>query len=81
MSISTGQTLDVLDSPQLLLDLDRVDVNLRYMMNACRERRVDLRVHFKSLKCSGLARYLAAAGVQRFLCTSSTRRKCSPTPV
>ena len=43
-------------SPQLLLDLDRVDVNLRYLMDACRQRGVDLRVHFKSLKCGSLAR-------------------------
>jgi len=68
MSTPIGQPLDVLDSPQLLLDLDTVDVNLRSLMDACRERGVDLRVHFKSLKCAGLARYLAAAGVRRFLC-------------
>jgi D-serine deaminase-like pyridoxal phosphate-dependent protein len=29
---------------------------------------VDLRVHFKSLKCGSLARYLAGRGVSRFLC-------------
>ena len=38
------------------------------MQTACRERSVDLRVHFKSLKCGGLARYLAAGGVRGFLC-------------
>jgi D-serine deaminase-like pyridoxal phosphate-dependent protein len=63
-----GQTLDSLDSPQLLLDLDTLDANLRFMQNACRERGVDLRVHFKSLKCCGLARYLATSGVRGFLC-------------
>jgi D-serine deaminase-like pyridoxal phosphate-dependent protein len=68
MPIAAGQTLDVLDTPQLLLDLDILDVNLRILMDACRQRGVDLRVHFKSLKCGGLARYLASAGVQRFLC-------------
>jgi D-serine deaminase-like pyridoxal phosphate-dependent protein len=68
MSTSTGQTLASLDSPQLLLDLDRIDANLRFLLAACRERGVELRVHFKSLKCGGLARYLEARGVRRFLC-------------
>jgi D-serine deaminase-like pyridoxal phosphate-dependent protein len=63
-----GQTTDTLDSPQLLLDLDVVDANLRYLLDACRRRGVDLRVHFKSLKCAGLARHLADAGVRGFLC-------------
>jgi D-serine deaminase-like pyridoxal phosphate-dependent protein len=63
-----GQTVDTLDTPQLLLDLDVVDANLRYLLDACRRRGVDLRVHFKSLKCAGLARHLAAAGVRGFLC-------------
>ncbi len=62
------QTLDALDSPQLVLDLEVLDANLRRMQDACRQRGVDLRVHFKSLKCAGLARYLAAAGVRGFLC-------------
>jgi D-serine deaminase-like pyridoxal phosphate-dependent protein len=68
MSPLIGQTLDALDSPQLLVDLDLVDANLRQMVDACRERRVAVRVHFKSLKCAGLARYLAAAGARGFLC-------------
>jgi D-serine deaminase-like pyridoxal phosphate-dependent protein len=63
-----GQTTDTLDSPQLLLDLDVVDANLRYLLDACRRRGVDLRVHFKSLKCAGLARHLADGGVRGFLC-------------
>ena len=65
---SVGDPLDALDSPQLLLDLDTLDANLARMQAACRERRVDLRVHFKSLKCGGLARYLGHKGVDRFLC-------------
>jgi D-serine deaminase-like pyridoxal phosphate-dependent protein len=68
MSTTTGQTLACLDSPQLLIDLDRVDANLRFLLAACRKRGVELRVHFKSLKCGGLARHLAAGGVDRFLC-------------
>jgi D-serine deaminase-like pyridoxal phosphate-dependent protein len=66
MPPSTG--LDALDSPQLLLDLDVIDANLRFMQDACRRHGKDLRVHFKSLKCGELARHLAAAGVGAFLC-------------
>jgi D-serine deaminase-like pyridoxal phosphate-dependent protein len=68
MSTQIGQSFDQLDTPQLLLDLDVVDANLRRMFKACRERGVAVRVHFKSLKCSGLARYIASAGANGFLC-------------
>jgi D-serine deaminase-like pyridoxal phosphate-dependent protein len=63
-----GQPLDRLDSPQLLIDLDVVDANLRRLFTACRERGVRARVHFKSLKCAGLARHIARAGADGFLC-------------
>jgi len=59
--------MDVLDSPQLLVDLDVVDANLRRLFGACRERGVAVRVHFKSLKCTGLAKHIAAAGANGFL--------------
>src|SRR5438270_12611885 len=68
MSTVIGQTLDVLDSPQLLIDLDIVDANLKRMFSAGRDRGVSVRVHFKSLKCIGLARHIAAAGANGFLC-------------
>jgi D-serine deaminase-like pyridoxal phosphate-dependent protein len=68
MSVSPGEPLDALDTPQLLVDLDVLDANLAYLQGACRQRGVDLRVHFKSLKCGSLARHLAAAGVTRFAC-------------
>jgi D-serine deaminase-like pyridoxal phosphate-dependent protein len=68
MSTALGQPVAVLDSPQLLLDLAVIDANVHRMLAAGRERGIQVRVHFKSLKCAGLARYLAAAGVGRFLC-------------
>jgi D-serine deaminase-like pyridoxal phosphate-dependent protein len=68
MSALVGQTLDALDSPQLLVDLDVVDANLTRLLTAARERGVAARVHFKSLKCTGLARHIAAAGADGFLC-------------
>jgi D-serine deaminase-like pyridoxal phosphate-dependent protein len=68
MATLLGQPTDALDTPQLLVDLDIVDANLKRLLAACKERKVALRVHFKSLKCAGLARYLAAAGAASFLC-------------
>jgi D-serine deaminase-like pyridoxal phosphate-dependent protein len=65
MLAQPGQSVTTLESPQLLLDLDIVDANLRRMLANCR---VDVRVHFKSLKCAGLARHLTAHGVRSFLC-------------
>jgi D-serine deaminase-like pyridoxal phosphate-dependent protein len=63
-----GQTLDVLDSPQAVIDLDTVDANVRNMLARCAACPIDLRVHFKSLKCGGLAAYLTGRGVKSFLC-------------
>jgi D-serine deaminase-like pyridoxal phosphate-dependent protein len=67
MSSLIGQPLDALDTPQLLLDLDAVDANLRRMFEAGRERGVNVRTHFKSLKCGGLARYIKERGGASFL--------------
>lgn len=68
MSTLLGQPLHLLDTPQLLIDLDLVDANLKRMFDTFRNRPVAVRVHFKSLKCAGLARYIAAAGADGFLC-------------
>ena len=67
MSSLIGQPLDALDTPQLLLDLDAIDANLRRMFEAGRERGVNVRTHFKSLKCGGLARYINERGGATFL--------------
>src|SRR5262245_36255624 len=64
----TGQPLDALDTPQLLIDLDVLDRNLAHLQDACRRNGKDLRVHFKSLKCGSLANYLGERGVRSFLC-------------
>lgn len=63
-----GQSIDALDTPQLLLDLDVIDANLNKLFKACRLRKVACRVHFKSLKCAGLAKYIAERGADGFLC-------------
>jgi D-serine deaminase-like pyridoxal phosphate-dependent protein len=63
-----GQALADVDTPQLVLDLDQIDRNLERMFRAGKERKVDVRTHFKSLKCGGLAKYIAARGGKTFLC-------------
>jgi D-serine deaminase-like pyridoxal phosphate-dependent protein len=68
MSSLIAEPLAALDSPQLLIDLDVVDANVSRMFGALRDRPVGVRVHFKSLKCTGLARYLAGRGATSFLC-------------
>src|SRR5262249_55802536 len=68
MSTPIGQPVAGLDSPQLLIDLDVVDGNLSRVQGALRGTAVGLRVHFKSLKCGGVAKYLQSKGVSRFLC-------------
>ncbi len=68
MSSLVGQSFDSLDTPQLLIDLDILDANLAFLQRACERSGKNLRVHFKSLKCGSLARYLAAKGVRGFLC-------------
>jgi D-serine deaminase-like pyridoxal phosphate-dependent protein len=67
MSIPPGTPIAALDTPALLLDLDAIDANLGFLQRECDRRNIALRVHFKSLKCGGLARYLAARGVSAFL--------------
>ena len=53
MHESIGQSVATLDSPQAVIDLDVVDANLRTMRARCEKYPIDLRVHFKSLKCAG----------------------------
>jgi D-serine deaminase-like pyridoxal phosphate-dependent protein len=52
----------------LLLDLDGIDANMRVMFAAKERYGVKVRVHFKSLKCTALARYIAERGADGFLC-------------
>ncbi len=68
MSTLLGQPLNALETPQLLIDLDIVDANLQRLFGASQQRGVAVRVHFKSLKCGGLARYIAEHGGRNFLC-------------
>jgi D-serine deaminase-like pyridoxal phosphate-dependent protein len=68
MTDAVGRPTAELDTPSLLVDLDVLDRTLAYLQRACAAAGKALRVHFKSLKCGGLAKYLAARGVAAFLC-------------
>jgi len=68
MTNPIGTPLDQLDTPQLLVDLDGVDRNTKRMFDAGKRHGVHVRVHFKSLKCTGLARYVLERGANGFLC-------------
>jgi D-serine deaminase-like pyridoxal phosphate-dependent protein len=66
-----GAPLAALDTPALLIDLDVLDANLAALRAGCASHGKDLRIHFKSLKCGSLARYLAARGLPAFLCAKT----------
>lgn len=68
MPPALGQPLQDLDTPQLLIDLDIVDANLKRLFEGARRKGVAVRTHFKSLKCAGLAKYIHAAAGKTFLC-------------
>ena len=70
------RSIDTLDTPQLLLDLDGIDANLQTIFAAGKSYGVQVRVHFKSLKCTGLARYIAERGGDGFLCAKLNEAEC-----
>ncbi len=57
-----GQPVDAVDTPALLLDLDVAEANLAKMAAFFKNRPAKLRPHFKSHKCTTLARRQVAAG-------------------
>jgi D-serine deaminase-like pyridoxal phosphate-dependent protein len=65
--LSLGREIDSLETPALLIDLDVVDRNLAAMRSLVAGHGVQIRTHFKSLKCGSLAQYLAERGLDRFM--------------
>jgi D-serine deaminase-like pyridoxal phosphate-dependent protein len=53
-----------LDTPALLVDLDRLDANIQRMAAAARKAGVSLRPHCKTHKCPEIARMQIAAGAE-----------------
>ena len=62
-----GHEVSSLETPALLIDLDVVDRNIVAMRSQVAARAVQIRTHFKSLKCGSLAAYLAERGFENFM--------------
>jgi D-serine deaminase-like pyridoxal phosphate-dependent protein len=63
-----GLTLDELDTPALLIDLDRMERNIHRMVEICRQHEVDWRPHAKGHKSPRIARYQIEAGALGVTC-------------
>ena len=57
-----GRSLDDLDTPAVLVDLDRLELNIRRMAQFAAEQGVALRPHAKSHKTAPIAARQMAAG-------------------
>src|SRR5882672_6846480 len=66
-----GDLIDDIDTPALLVDLDRFEGNLARLMAAVQLLHVRVRAHAKSHKCVAIARRQIAAGVAG-LCVQKT---------
>ncbi len=60
--VERGDTWARLDTPALLVDLDRLDANIASMADQSRRVGLNLRPHFKTHKAPGIARRQLAAG-------------------
>lgn len=57
-------TIDELDTPAVLIDLDRLEDNIERMAGYCRERGLNLRPHTKTHKNPDIAKMQIAAGAR-----------------
>ncbi len=62
MPARVGDALADVDTPALIVDLDKFDANLARLMQAVAGRNVRVRPHAKSHKCVEIARRQVAAG-------------------
>ena len=70
MTLTTcvGTSIDALDTPSLILDLDRFDANIAVMTGVVAERGVQWRPHAKAHKSPAIAHRLLAAGAIGITC-------------
>ena len=61
-------SLDAIDTPALLLDLDKMDANIAFVAGRCRESGVNWRPHFKGHKTTQIAKAQIAAGAIGVTC-------------
>ncbi len=57
-----GDSLDVLDTPAMLVDLTLMEANITRLMERFRGSKVQVRPHLKTVKSAAVARLLLAAG-------------------
>ena len=67
-----GDALMGVDTPALILDLDRFEANLARLMSAVQSRGVRVRPHAKSHKCVEIARRQIAAGAIGICCQKTS---------
>ena len=63
-----GQPIDALDTPVLLIDLDRFESNVTHLAETCRRLGIDWRPHAKGHKSPDVARRLLDAGAIGLTC-------------
>ena len=64
--------VDDLDTPALLIDLDRVDRNIRRMQDYCDAHGLSLRPHIKTHKSTAMAQRQLAAGAVGICCATAS---------
>ena len=68
MSTFTPLTLEQIETPALLVDLDLLEENIRIMADFFRGRKTRLRPHFKTCKCPNIAHLQLSAGAKGITC-------------
>jgi len=76
MPAAPGDRLQDVDTPALILDLDRFEANVERMREAAAKHNVRVRPHAKSHKCAEIARRQMAAGSVGICCQKIGERKC-----
>jgi len=61
-TVDVGESVRVIDTPALVVDLDALERNIAHMAAFARERGLRLRPHAKTHKCAAIARLQIAAG-------------------
>ena len=63
-----GDRMNEIDTPALIVDLDALEANIRYMSSVAEAEGVRLRPHAKTHKCSAIARLQIEAGAVGICC-------------
>jgi D-serine deaminase-like pyridoxal phosphate-dependent protein len=66
--IAVGDPVEAIDTPALVVDLDRLDSNIARMARYAAAHGIRLRPHFKTHKCVAIARRQLAAGAIGLCC-------------